>query len=282
MKELEGSLRRLQTDYVDIFMNHAVNDIERLKNPEWHEFVELAKKQGKIRFSGMSGHAGNLLECLDYALDTKMVDVILVAYNFGSDPAFYEKFTKAFDIVANQKGLPRLLEKAHDQGVGVIAMKTLMGAKLNDLTRYQTDGASFRRAAFRWVFQDPNIDALIVSMNNPRTANENIACSGDPWSSKVDAEILKRYVAQHSADYCRNACERCASSCSYGVPIADVLRQRMYAEKYGNRDLARLGYVQLSAGASPCLTCSEPTCANACDYGLDIPSLTRATARRLG
>src|SRR6266436_5983915 len=65
MKALEGSLRRLQTDHVDVYFNHAVNDPARLKNPEWYEFAETAKQQGKPRFTGVSGHAGHLLECLD-------------------------------------------------------------------------------------------------------------------------------------------------------------------------------------------------------------------------
>ncbi|NIM02518.1 MAG: hypothetical protein GTN89_17140, partial [Acidobacteria bacterium] len=60
MRKLEQSLRRLRTDHVDVYFNHAVNDLDRLKNPEWFEFVERAKQQGKIRFSGMSGHGGRL------------------------------------------------------------------------------------------------------------------------------------------------------------------------------------------------------------------------------
>src|SRR5262249_38739633 len=82
MQALEGSLRRLQTDYVDVYFNHAVNEVARLKNPEWYEFAEAAKKQGKIRFTGLSGHSGHLIECLDYALDSNKFDVILCAYNF--------------------------------------------------------------------------------------------------------------------------------------------------------------------------------------------------------
>jgi aryl-alcohol dehydrogenase-like predicted oxidoreductase len=89
MQALDGSLRRLQTDYVDVYFNHAVNEIARLKNPEWYEFVDAAKKQGKIRFAGMSGHAGHLTDCLDYAIDTGKFDVILCAYNFGQDLRFY-------------------------------------------------------------------------------------------------------------------------------------------------------------------------------------------------
>src|SRR4029450_1924930 len=87
MRALEGSLGRLQTDHVDVYFNHAVNDVARLRNPEWAEFVAAAKQQGKIRFSGRAGHAGRLIECLDFAIDQKLVDVVLVAHNFGQDPA---------------------------------------------------------------------------------------------------------------------------------------------------------------------------------------------------
>ena len=133
MTALEGSLRRLQTDHVDVYFNHAVNNPARLKNPEWYEFVTQAKSQGKIRFTGMSGHAGNLAECLDYAIDSGHFDVILCAHNFGQDPSFMQRFTRNFDMVARQPELPRLMKKANEHGVGVVVMKTLMGARLNDM-----------------------------------------------------------------------------------------------------------------------------------------------------
>ncbi len=154
MQALEGSLRRLQTDHVDVYFNHAVNDVARLKNPEWYEFAETAKQQGKIRFTGVSGHAGHLLECLDYAIDTGKFDVILCAFNFGQDPRFYQHLFGGFDWVARQPDLPRVLEKARNHGVGVVTMKTLMGARLNDMRPYERDGATFAQAAFRWVIAD--------------------------------------------------------------------------------------------------------------------------------
>ena len=119
MRTLEESLRRLRTDYVDVYFIHAVNEVERLKNPEWHEFIARARQQGKIRFVGMSGHAGRLIECLDYALDTNGVDVVLVGYNFGQDPKFYQQFTQSYDFIARQPGLPRVLEKAKAKGLTV-------------------------------------------------------------------------------------------------------------------------------------------------------------------
>ena len=123
----------------------------RLQNPEWYEFAERAKRQGKIRATGMSGHAGRLIECLDYALEKGSVDVILVAHNFGQDPKFYQRFTRSFDFVARQPDLPRVLRQAKAKGVGVVAMKTLMGARLNDMRPFEKGGATFAQAAFRWV-----------------------------------------------------------------------------------------------------------------------------------
>jgi len=282
MHKLEASLGRLQTDHVDIYFNHAVNDVERLLNPEWFEFVELAKKQGKIRFSGMSGHGGHLIECLDIALDRGLVDVILAAHNFGQDPAFYERFTKSFDIVANQVDLPRVLEKAHQKGVGVVVMKTLMGARLNDMRPYEKDGATFAQAAFRWVLSNPNVDGLIVTMKSRKMIDEYVAASGTGGVRRSDLRLLERYIAANAATHCSHGCRSCEDRCPAGVPISEVLRTRMYATDYADPELARAEYRQLGAGASACSNCSEQRCLGACPAGIDIPRLTRFTAETLG
>ena len=152
---LEGSLRRLRTDYVDIYFNHAVNDVRRLQNPEWAEFTDRAVRDGKIRYRGVSGHGGSLVECLDYALDHDLTDVILVSWNFAQDASFYEKLRARLHYVALQPGLARTVERAGSKGVGVIAMKTLMGARINDMRPWESNGATFSQAAFRWVLAEP-------------------------------------------------------------------------------------------------------------------------------
>jgi len=282
MRSLEGSLQRLQTDYVDIFLCHAVNDVERLQAQGWHEFVELAKRQGKIRFAGMSGHGGRLQECLDYALEGNMVDVILCSHNFGTDPAFYEKFTKAFDLIANQQGIQRLFRKAREKDVGVLCMKTLMGAKLNDLRKYEWGGATFAQAAFRWVLSNPDVNALVVSMKTVAHVDEYVAASGTAELGLLDRRLLRNYVREHSHEHCRQGCGECAGSCPLDVPIADVLRSRMYEVSYEDHAKALDSYGRLGAGASPCVTCTSQACLGACPYGLEIPKLTREAARLLG
>lgn len=277
MRTLEESLRRLQTDYVDVFFNHAVNHVSRLKGHGWFEFVEKAKRQGKIRFTGMSGHAGHLEECADYALDAKMVDVLLLAHNFGQDPAFYESFTRAFDFVANQPGLPRVMAKAKQEGVGVIAMKVLRGARLNDMRPYEEGGRTYAQAAFKWVLSNDNVDAAIISMTSRDTIDEYLGASGDTRVSRYDLGLLTRYAKVTNLSYCRHACNDCEGACPYDVPIADVLRTRMYAMDYGDVEFARREYALLAATASACLGCDGKPCAGACTHGIDIAGLCGPT-----
>jgi predicted aldo/keto reductase-like oxidoreductase len=281
MKALEGSLRRLRTDHVDIYFNHAVNDVARMQNQEWWEFTEQAKRQGKIRFRGMSGHGSHLVECLDYALDHDKVDVILVAYNVSQDPSFYDRLRHTFHWAAIQPNLPAALQKAKQKDVGVLAMKTLMGARLNDMRPHERPGSTFSQAAFRWVLSRPNVDALLISMTSPELIDEYVSASGSAEVSQSDLELLHRYVEMRAGSYCQPGCSACESSCPHAVAIAEVLRTRMYAVDYRDPVLARAEYAELGDGANACLTCAHRSCLRACPLGLPIAELTCDAAKRL-
>jgi len=282
MASLEDSLRRLQTDYVDIYFNHSVNDVDRLRNDEWLEFVELARRQGKIRFSGVSGHGSQLAACIDYAIDNDIADVILVAYNFAQDPDFYDKLRHVFHWSSIQPELPRLLAKAKSKDVGVLAMKTLMGARLNDMRPYERPGATFSHAAFRWVLSNPNVDALLISMSDRDDIDEYVAASGTGENSAYDRQLLERYAYMRAGNYCQPGCNACVNVCPNGVEIAEVLRTRMYDVDYGDRALANDEYAALGDAASACAGCTTQECLGACPIGVPIAEFTRDAARRLG
>jgi predicted aldo/keto reductase-like oxidoreductase len=282
MEALEGSLKRLRTDYVDVYFNHAVNSVDRMQNEEWAEFTDLARKQGKIRFRGMSGHGGHLVECLNYSLDNQLVDVILVAYNFGQDPGFYERALKSFDFVALQPDLPPTLKRAHEAGVGIVAMKTLMGARMNDMRPYEREGGTFSQAAFRWVLSNPDVDALVISMKSPQQIDEYLRASGTTRLSRNDLRLLALYAGMNARHYCQHGCNACEVSCVARVPISEILRTRMYDVDYGDRELARRDYAQLGNGARACLSCDGTPCAGACPNGIPIARFAKEAALRLG
>lgn len=280
---LEGSLRRLRTDYVDVYFNHAVNDVRRLQNPEWREFTDRAVRDGKIRFRGVSGHGSALVECLDYALDHDLADVVLAACNFAEDASFIEKMRARFHFVAPQTGLTRVLERARAKGVGVVAMKTLMGARLNDVRPWETGGATFAQAAFRWVLSRPYVDGLVVSMTDAASIDEYVAASGAGPPGAGELALLGRYAELQGPRYCRPGCGACAEVCPAGVEISEVLRTRMYEVDYRDPALARADYAALGAGsAAACLACDGAPCLGACPAGIPVAAFTRDTALRLG
>jgi aryl-alcohol dehydrogenase-like predicted oxidoreductase len=279
MRALEGSLRRLQTDRVELYFNHAVNEVARLRNAEWATFAERAKRDGKIRFTGISGHGGRLAECLDFALEHDVADVWLVAHNFGQDPGFLEQFTKSLDFVAVQPDVPTLLRKARAKGVGVIAMKTLRGARLNDMRPYEAGGATFAQAAFRWVLSGGLADALVVTMQTPESVDEYLGASGWTRTARADGALLARYEARNGASQCRYGCNACENACPAGAPIADLMRSRMYAEDYGDVSLARAALAEAGPRAGACLGCTDARCLGACPYGLPIAELALRAAR---
>jgi len=281
MRALEGSLKRLGTDRVDIYFNHAVNDVSRMQNQEWWEFTELARRQGKIRYRGMSGHGSHLVECVDYALDNDLVDVLLVAYNFAQDPSFYDRLRHTFHWAAIQPDLPRVLKKARQKEVGVLAMKTLMGARLNDMRPFERRGATFSQAALRWVLAGGYADALLISMTAKEGIDEYLLASGGASVTQGDLELLQRYALMQTASYCQSGCRACEAACPVQVPIAEVLRTRMYDVDYRQPEMARAEYAALGAPASACLTCAHQSCLDACPRGIPIAEYARDAATRL-
>ena len=281
MRRLDECLSRLQMDYVDVFFNHAVNDLRRLENPEWHTFAERAKARGKVRFFGMSGHGGYLTECVDYAVERDMFDVLLLATNFGEDPAFYERFTRSLDMVATQQALPARMQQAKEKDVGIIAMKVLRGARLNDMRPYERQGYTYSQAALRWVLNIPEVDQLIITMRNRDQIDEFLGASGTGQVTDHDMELLRQYAKMTDASYCRQVCNDCEGSCPWNVPIADVLRMRMYAVDYGDFPIARQEYARLERNANPCLSCDGSPCRDACTYGIPIADLCGPTHQML-
>jgi predicted aldo/keto reductase-like oxidoreductase len=175
-----------------------------------------------------------------------------------------------------------VLERAHAEGVGVVAMKTLMGARANDMKPWEREGGTFAQAAFRWVLSNPNVDALVISMNDAALIDEYLVASGSSRVSRTDMELLGRYAAKNGRSYCQHGCKLCESTCPAAVGISEVLRTRMYDVDYGDRVFAREEYARLGRPANACLTCDGAPCANACPNDIPISDFTKQAAQVLG
>jgi len=251
MEAVNGSLRRLQTDHVDLIHIHSCDRVERLLAPNIHEAFDRLKEQGKVRFLGVSTHTPNLEEVANAAIDSGRFDVMMLAYHFGMWPSF-----------------GHILEKAKQHDVGVVAMKTLKGAKHTNLADFQDEAGVYSQAAFRWVLSNPNVSCLVVSFYKPQHVLEYVHASGTQPTA-ADVALLERYDQLTRGDYCQPHCGLCLDSCPEQLAINDVLRHRMYFRDYGWEKEAMRLYARLDRTAARCVTCPAP-CTGSCPIGVPI------------
>jgi uncharacterized protein len=260
IRDVETSLKTLETDHIDVIQLHNLTDKDRIFIPDTREALLKLKEQGKVRFFGVTTHK-NQPEVLNALVDDKdrFFDTCLVAYNFESD-----------------KSIGESIQRAAQAGVGIIAMKTQAGG-------YKTDtmgSISPHQAALKWVLQNQHITMSIPGMKDLSQLKENIAVMGMPFKT-ADARILNRYHAAIAGFYC-DLCGTCEGSCPRGVEISTINRSLMYEEGYRSRDLARSTYreVPQAASASACLDC--PVCSARCVKGLNISAKMRQARTMLG
>src|ERR1700690_1771774 len=183
---VEASLSRLKTDHLDFVLVNAIGEMnrdletekKRLLDNEMLEAAAALKQAGKVRFLGTSSHGpANMEELLMTAVKSGHFDMIQPSYNFM-------KFPK----------LPDVMKEAHKQGVGVIAMKTLAGAKDMNM---EVKGDEFSHAAFKWVLKHPEISGLIVTMKTAADIDLYLGASGAKFTA-TDQLALDRYASLYS------------------------------------------------------------------------------------
>ena len=159
---VEDSLRRLGTDRVDLVHIHACDDLDRLLDPNVHEAFDRLKQQGKARFLGFSSHTPNLVQVADRAIASGRFDVMMLAYHHGIWPKLGE-----------------LIERARrEQDMGVVAMKTLKGAKHHGLAGFREHADAYSQAALRWVLSNPDVSAAVISFFEFQHVDEYLRASG--------------------------------------------------------------------------------------------------------
>jgi predicted aldo/keto reductase-like oxidoreductase len=262
IETVNASLQRLQTDYVDLVHVHACDSVDRLLDENTHEAFDRLKQQGKARFIGFSSHTPHLEQVAEAAIDSGRIDVMMLAYHHGAWPRQRE-----------------IIRRAHQAGVGVVAMKTLKGALHQGLLEDRAESDSYTQAAFKWVLGNPDLSCLVISFREPSNVDEYLHASGKRPSA-ADHALLQRYDQLIAGRHCRQHCGACLGSCPERVPIDDVLRHRMYFESYGDEKQAMRLYANLGQPASACLSCSAP-CLRSCPFGIAIAQATREAHRLL-
>ena len=251
IRRIEGSLKRLQTDYIDIALIHQVSDTAVLENEEILAAYNQLKRDGKVRFTGVSTHFPEKL--FSKFSEADFCDVVLFIYNHMEGPS-----------------IEPLIQKIRIMGIGTVAMKALAGNKQGSLKSLVNERVKYSQAALGWVLSNPHIDSCIITMNMFSHVEEYVAASGKSLDRK-SLETLSKYRHEAGSLYCRVSCRECLRYCPHGVAINDVLRYAMYYEDYHMEKSAIELYEKLSQGEKlvNCENCSAP-CTGACPFDISI------------
>jgi aryl-alcohol dehydrogenase-like predicted oxidoreductase len=254
---VESSLKRLRTDYVDLVHVHSCDETERLLDPNMHEAFDRLRESGKARFLGFSSHTPNLVQVANAAIESKRFDVMMLAYHHGIWPQLAEVIGRA----------------RREADMGVVAMKTLKGAKHNGLAGFREHAEAYSQAALKWALSNPDVSCAVISFFEFQHVDEYLRASGAKLTPD-DVAILDEYDRQILGSYCAPHCGKCLDACPEELAIHDVLRHRMYFEDYGHEKEAIRLYGQLAKNASVCASCSGP-CLGVCPVGVAIPERMR-------
>ena len=166
---LEGSLKRLQTDHVDLMMcPHACSSPAEVLIPEIYEAFETLRKQGKVRFLGVSAH-NDPAGVLKAAMRSGVYSLAMVACN-----------------ILNWQYVAPAVEEAYKQDFGVIAMKTAQVIFEPDrsttpvperaalLNQTIPGDMGLHQKAYRFVLNNPHVSAVISQMADEKQVRENL------------------------------------------------------------------------------------------------------------
>ena len=263
LEAVEGSLSRMKTDYMDFCFVHAIGEQNKSREKEKRRLLDSEmlsafdelKKAGKVRFLAVSSHGpDNMEDLLLTAVQSGHFDMIMMSFNFMKFPR-----------------IPDILKEAKKKSVGVIAMKTVAGAKD---TGIDSKGKPFAPAAFKWVLKHPEINGLVITIKSISDLDLYLTASGEKFTA-ADGKTLNRYAQRFGKEYCRTGCNECEAACPNRIAIATTLRYQMYFRDYGMEKKAMESYARLDAKAAGCLSCKTQFCTGACPYGLQVSDLLR-------
>jgi predicted aldo/keto reductase-like oxidoreductase len=227
---LDRSLKRMNTDYLDLYFVHSIYSIDELDD-RTRAWAEKAKAAGKIRFFGFSTHS-NMEECLLEGAKLGWIDGIMMTYNYR---------------LMHTRGMKRAVDACVKAGIGLTAMKTQGGGPVSTDSdtememagRFLEKGFTDAQAKLMAVWQNPDIASICSQMPNMSILMSNIAAAVNKTELSVrDSELLQRYARETHSDYCTGCTNICQSAVGENVPIGDVMRYLMYCRSYGDRHYA--------------------------------------------
>ena len=241
LEDIDNSLRRLQTDYIDILQLHNPTYVPRPGDEHgMYDGLLEAKASGKIRFLGLTNHRLNVAA---EAVESDLYDTIQFPFN----------------LLSTAKDL-ELIQTAQQHDVGAIAMKALSGGLI-------TNAAS----AFAFLRQYDNV-VPIWGIELESQLDEFLAFEQQPpVLDDAMRQSIERDRKELSGGFCR-ACGYCLP-CPVDIPIPMAARMALLMRRMPYQQFLSDEWKEKMERIPKCIECRQ--CASRCPYELDTPALLK-------
>jgi predicted aldo/keto reductase-like oxidoreductase len=275
-KFLDQQLERLDTDVIDYYLIHNLNGPvwQRLMDLGVLDFLDQAKKEGKITYTGFSFHGW--IQDFKPIVDAYPWEICQIQYNFLDE--FHQAGTEG-------------LEYAASKNLGIIIMEPLRGGNLGlpeppeEVARIWAEAKTPRTPvdwALRWIWNRPEVTVILSGMNQEDHVRENLAIADTalPLSmTPLDLDLVARAAATYKSMMTVGCtgCEYC-KPCPENVNISAAFEVLNKLHLFKNEAEAKFLYAVRCGGiftgtdpgfASRCIQCGQ--CLEKCPQNIDIP-----------
>lgn len=258
-------LERLQTEYIDFYLMHAMN------KERWDKMLEIGcvkrleelKAEGKIKYLGFSFH--DSYEVFEEMINYRDWDFCQIQLNYMD--ANEQAGLKGYELTA-QKQVP------------LVIMEPVKGGSLAAFADDITDkfhavkpGASIASFALRWVGSLPNVKVILSGMSTMEQVEDNLQTFADfePLSQEEQDTVTE--VVEILNSRVRNGCTGCSycMPCPAGVNIPRSFRLWNTYHMYQNYNMVKNAWEKdMGEEHQPknCIECGK--CERECPQKLSI------------
>ena len=236
---IELSLRRLQTDYIDIFQFHNPAVIPDINDPDGPFAAALeARQKGYIRHIGITNHA---LDTAKKAVETGWFETMQFPFSYLASEGEYE-----------------LVQMCKEHDLGFIAMKGLSGGLLTNA-----------EACYAFMQQYDNV-VPIWGIQRESELDQWLELSGRevPMTAELQA-VIDHDRKELAGSFCRG-CGYCLP-CAAGIEIPNAARMNMLLRRAPYQDYITDEWHAKMQKINDCIHCDA--CKSRCPYHLDTPAL---------
>lgn len=242
--DLEESLRRLRTDYVDLYQFHNPRFLP-VPGEEMYETMLEFQREGKIRFLGITNH--------DLALAKR-----------AAASGAYDSLQFPLSSLSTEADLS-LVEDCEKQDMGLLAMKALSGGLVSNAT-----------SAFAFLWQYPGI-VPIWGMQHQWELEEFIALSQMPPGM---TEEIQAQIARDRKDLAGSFCRSCGYClpCPVDIDIPQAARMSLLMARGNPEPYTTPEWQAKMHRIRDCIRCDH--CKKHCPYHLDTPELLASELKK--